>query len=274
LVIGSKRCKIMKSFNLEKSWRSSGTGNTTFNATGNFTVPFGKSVIGITGRGGTGNPGSYSPGGTNSPFYLAGNPGNPNPGGSNPPNAGSFTAGFSNPPGEGTYTAGDPPGLGAYTPGNPNPGGSNPGEYVPGYVDPSYGYGYSGFYIGGNPNPGGENPGSFTPGPPGNPPSYTPGPPGNLNPGSFTPGNPGNPNPPGSNPPNASWYVAGNYDDPSYSPGTPGTPTTVLGVYFPGGASGTASVIPLTTVNANAYTWPSSYPVTVPSGGYITIQLL
>ena len=43
-------------FTLEKTWRASGTGTTTFNAPGNFTLPFGKSVTTVQGRGGTGNP--------------------------------------------------------------------------------------------------------------------------------------------------------------------------------------------------------------------------
>ena len=42
-------------FGLEKTWRSEGVGSYSFNAPGNFTVPFGKSKITVSGKGGTGN---------------------------------------------------------------------------------------------------------------------------------------------------------------------------------------------------------------------------
>lgn len=43
-------------FKLEKTWRSTGTGTTTFNSSGNFTIPFGKYEILVSGRAGSGNP--------------------------------------------------------------------------------------------------------------------------------------------------------------------------------------------------------------------------
>ena len=71
-------------FTLEKTWRASGTGTTTFNAPGNFTLPFGKSVTTVQGRGGTGNPGTTG----NISAY------NPPSGGS--ANYNSFTSGNAN----------------------------------------------------------------------------------------------------------------------------------------------------------------------------------
>jgi hypothetical protein len=286
----------MKSFKLEKSWRSSGTGNTTFNATGNFSVPFGKSVIGITGRGGTGTAAGSSPGNPNPPNATNYNP--YVPGFTNPPSGNTVlvagTAGNYVPPsgntvlvaGTSEYTnSPNPTYYNPYVPAYTNPGSYGPPQFIPGYTDPNYGYAYSGFYIIGDYYPG----------------NYVGASGGNVlvagNPGNYVAATPTyyNPYVPGyTNSPNATYYnpyVAGNYVSPSggnvavagnatppnpttYNPATPGTSTTVLGVYFPGGASSTASVIPLTTVNADAYTWPSSYSVTVPSGGYITIQVL
>jgi len=41
-------------FTLEKTWRASGVGTTNFNAPGNFTIPYGRNVINVSGAGGTG----------------------------------------------------------------------------------------------------------------------------------------------------------------------------------------------------------------------------
>jgi hypothetical protein len=43
-------------FKLEKTWRATGVGTTTFNSPGNFTIPFGKYEVLVSGRAGTGNP--------------------------------------------------------------------------------------------------------------------------------------------------------------------------------------------------------------------------
>ena len=269
----------MKSFKLEKSWRSSGTGNTTFNATGNFSVPFGKSVISITGRGGTGTAAGSSPGNSNPPNttyynpYVAGY--------TNPPSGGNVlvagTAGNYVPPSggnvlvAGTAAYDNPPTPGNLVPGAPaynNPGSYGPPIFIPGNYDPNSGYSYSGFYIIGPYYPGNHVDAT--------PPYYNAPTPGNhvpANPTYYNPYVAGYTNPPSG----GNVLVAGNpgYTNPSTPiPATTGSSTTVLGVYFPGGVGGAASEIPLTTVNADAYTWPSSYSVTVPSGGYITIQVL
>lgn len=251
----------MKGFKLEKTWRSSGVANTTFNASGNFSVPFGKSVIGITGRGGTGNPSSYTPGTTNPAVYEPGNTNPPvfTPGNTNPP---SYTPGNTNSP---TYTPGNYAGEtfseATYTSNidygsNYNvsycSGGSCPSPYSfgDGYFYQSVDYSCSPYY----------NPGSTTPG--------------TTNPGYYSAGttNPGSTNPGSTNP---AYYAPGTNNPAYYDPGSTGTPTTVLGVYFPGGAIGSvAPTIGVTPVNPYSYTYPNSYSITVPTGGYITIQLL
>ena len=43
-------------FKLEKTWRATGVGTTSFNSPGNFTIPFGKYEVLVSGRAGTGNP--------------------------------------------------------------------------------------------------------------------------------------------------------------------------------------------------------------------------
>lgn len=43
-------------FKLEKTWRATGVGTTTFNSPGNFAIPFGKYEVLVSGRAGTGNP--------------------------------------------------------------------------------------------------------------------------------------------------------------------------------------------------------------------------
>lgn len=43
-------------FKLEKTWRATGVGTTTFNSPSNISIPFGKYEILVSGRGGTGNP--------------------------------------------------------------------------------------------------------------------------------------------------------------------------------------------------------------------------
>lgn len=82
-------------FKLEKTWRATGVGTTTFNTPGNFTIPFGKYEVLVSGRAGTGNPNtpgtisSYNPvvpstiSGSNPPIpsnisgYNTVSPGNP-----------------------------------------------------------------------------------------------------------------------------------------------------------------------------------------------------
>lgn len=67
-------------FTLEKTWRASGVGTTTFNAPGNFAIPYGKNKITVTGKGAAGvagniatyNPPTYPYAPYNSPTYPAG----------------------------------------------------------------------------------------------------------------------------------------------------------------------------------------------------------
>lgn len=143
-------------FKLEKTWRATGVGTTTFNTPGNFTIPFGKYDILVSGRAGTGNPdtpgniASYNPivpstlAGYNSPTpsnvsgYNALSPGT-GTGSYNPGSGGNFAgytqsggniANYNSPTGGGfnvtefvaRYTAGSPG-----SPGNPT-GSYNPGS--------------------------------------------------------------------------------------------------------------------------------------------------
>ena len=59
-----------------------------------------------------------------------------------------------------------------------------------------------------------------------------------------------------------------------YVPGNPGTPTTVLGVYFPGGGVGAvAPYVSETVTNYWDYPDNATYPVAVPTGGYIVVKV-
>jgi len=79
-----KRCKIMMNFNLEKTWRASGTGTTTFNTSSNIAIPYGKYSITVEGKGANGNPNVA--GNSN---YNPGSPGNPL--GTNPSTPGNYS---------------------------------------------------------------------------------------------------------------------------------------------------------------------------------------
>ena len=107
----------------------------------------------------------------------------------------------------------------------------------------------------------------------GNPASYLGNTLANYNPGNPDTYNPRNPATYSGN--NAATYNAGNvafYNSPIA--GNPGTPTNVLGVYFPGGASDTpAPYVPSTQVSYYDYPDGSSYPVTVPTGGQIVVNI-
>ena len=69
-------------FNLEKTWRASGTGTTTFNTSSNIAIPYGKYSITVEGKGANGNaniPGNSNynpPTGQNTEYYNSPNPGN------------------------------------------------------------------------------------------------------------------------------------------------------------------------------------------------------
>ena len=66
----------------------------------------------------------------------------------------------------------------------------------------------------------------------------------------------------------------GNYVIDSYAPGAPGDPSTVLGVYFPGGAIGSAApYVGETVVKYWDYPDYKTHPVSVPPGGQIVVKL-
>jgi hypothetical protein len=68
--------------------------------------------------------------------------------------------------------------------------------------------------------------------------------------------------------------VPGNANYNTGSSPVPGTPTNVLGVTMPGGNPGqVASVVSPTTVNRYQFPDGTTYPITVPSGSYVTIQI-
>lgn len=71
------------------------------------------------------------------------------------------------------------------------------------------------------------------------------------------------------------WYsIVYYYGQPAnynpYVPGNTAPNTNIGGVYFPGGVEGGAAIVPQTPTTI-AYS-PSGFTVTVPSGGYITID--
>ena len=72
----------MMNFNLEKTWRASGTGTTTFNTSSNIAIPYGKYSITVEGKGANGNaniPGNSNynqPTGQNADGYNSPNPTN------------------------------------------------------------------------------------------------------------------------------------------------------------------------------------------------------
>lgn len=248
----------MKSFSLEKTWRSSGVGSTTFNAPGNFQVPFGKSIVNITGRGGTGNspvPGNaaYNPpsggnyAGVNYTAYYTKYADNTiiesSTSYGSSPNCPSTSASYTN----SAYTPGNYLGVNwnqQYIWGGYLMSGTNyncPVPYNTGFPDfQTIQYTCTPYY-----NPGTYTPSYYTATNYSCTPFYNPTVPGNL------------------------------YYNPS-TPGNAGAATNVLGVTFPGGAVGSvAPVVPATPIDAQyTYTYPNSYSVTVPSGGYITIEVL
>jgi hypothetical protein len=66
----------------------------------------------------------------------------------------------------------------------------------------------------------------------------------------------------------------GNRPITSYVPGDAGAATTVLGVYFPGGAIGSpAPYVSDTVVQYWDYPDNSNYPVAVPPGGQIVVKI-
>lgn len=310
---------------LERSWRAPKT-STTLNASGNVSVPFGRSFITIEGRGTPGNdanPGNA--GNVSGSYYLAGN-----------------VSGYNNDPVYGVVAqqgniSGYNNELVGYNPPQPgNPTGK--------YFNNAVGYYFTGATANFKGNVAGEAFQSFPaqndcsvfiadnfPGASTNWPVYAPStaPPGSyfamfipftiVGPGIgfeayglscepvTNPGSSGNPiyvsNPNynvfynyeivsyTSNPNYNPNYFQYNYNPPNNPiPGNSGPSTNVLGVTFPGGPGqdgGTygspapskppaplvsATRIDNTTPHGITNTWPTSVNVSVPSGGYITIN--
>ena len=187
----------MRGFFLEKSWRASGTGTQTFNASSNYTIPYGKYVITVEGSGAPGNP------------NVVGNA-NYNP---------------------------TSPGNQIYTPGYP-------GNYSY-YAPPSVWDWPAGWQVNYGPiyNPGGPVYNPYTP------PAAT---------NSYNPPSPGN-------------YASTN----PTTPGNPGASASAFGITLPGGPAATpATYSAATPINYYAYPDSSAYPVSVSSGGYVTIKIL
>ena len=184
----------MRGFFLEKSWKASGTGTTTFNTSSNIAIPYGKYSITVEGKGASGNP---------------------------------------NIPGNSNYNPGSPGNLLGTNPGTPG----TYSQFVPAQ------------FIQFPPAIGGKS-------------IYIPA----MN--VYNPITPGNPT---YNP-----YSPGNYASTNPSaPGNAGANSSALGVTLPGGPVAQAAIVTAATI-VSYYAYPDSntYPVTVASGGYVTIKNL
>jgi len=248
-------------FELEKTWRATGVGTTTFNTPGNFTIPYGKQSMYITGKGVDGlaaSVASYTPG------TLASY---------NPGTVAAYTPGS-----VASYTPGT---LAGYVPGNIayyNPGSS--GNYGFSYnynvyvvAGEYYIYGYfaalccTGSVV------------AFCPPYAVSCTCYVPGNP------YYTPGNAVyNADTPYYNSPTAASYNAptvANYNAPvaayntptpaTYNAATTGASSSAFGFTFPGGVSVPATTIGPFEISYNTYPDNQTYPVTVPSGGSVQI---
>ena len=236
---------------LRKTLRAS--GSTTFNAPGNYLPPYGSTVIKIGGRGASGNP--NVPGNTVPGNYSGANPGSPgNVSGNNPATLAGHNYGVW------TYNAYyviayvGPPGLSGNTvyfggvPSNNAPHGQGaqhtyPGPPSPQVHGPFYVPDYAQHY---------SQTAYFSPSTFSGSPNFSPG---NPNYKPYTPGNP-NYNPTTNNP---------------TTPGNAGTSANIEGVTFPGGPIGTAAPVVPSTATSITYTG-SNISITVPSGGYVTIE--
>ena len=250
----------MRGFGLERSWRTGGTGNTQYNTSGTFVVPFGKQFTQISGAGVPGTPASFTPASPAS--YYAGAPS-------------SYYAGAPavySPP---SYYAGTSP---TYVPPSFSPG---PFLYIyvtAFYNDPTP---YAVFADGNQPGcPGGPfyytAPGAYT--------SWTCSPvygPGTYNPSQYFPGSPASYYAGGYTPAIPSSYYAGApavyyAGAPAvYYAGATGPNNTILGVTFPGGTAGNpGAYVNPTTIDTNyTYVYPNSYAIPNLSGGYVIISV-
>ena len=270
---------------LKKTLRAS--GSTTFNAPGNYLPPYGSTVIQIGGRGSPGNntvaaipgnsvpgnsvPGNSVPGNAVPGNYAGANPGSPgNVSGNNP----ATLAGHN----YGTWMyvsmtvntySGSPPGLGPsyFTQqgvSNNAPHGVGAQHTYPGPASTSHHAGsppadpsFYGQNINQHTN---YNPAAYN-----GSPNFSPGNP-NYNP--YTPGNP-NFNPTNHNPTTTNPTTT-NPTTPAV-PGNTGPSANIEGVTLPGGpADSPANVVPATSTSI-VYTG-SNISITVPTGGYVTIQ--
>ncbi len=256
-------------FLLEKTWKTSSGSSTTFNSPGNTTIPYGKYNITVTGRGGTGPSGAPSsisnynptvPGNANYNPIIPGNANyNPVVPGTSTFNPANLSQGFivnSN-----VYRQEYTVAFGTST----FSSFSGPYEFNQACPSPTTTYfvfignsGYMWHY---------DTITYNCAGPVGWPGNAT---------GSFNPSSGGNYS--GANPSSGGNYEGGNPTVPgnaNYNAATnpsSGTPTTVLGVTMPGGNPGsTASVVSPTSINRYAFPDGATYPVTIPTGSYVTI---
>jgi hypothetical protein len=274
---------------------------TTFNSPGTYQVPYGRGLVKVGGRGGSGN----APTGGTVANYNPPTPGNianynaPIPGnyaGTNPASGGN-AAGY-NPvvPGNSVTNPGNYVPA-SYTPGNTNPGSYTNGNYVPestSEVDVAMtqncpsgwdtGYSYDDL---GKPykvctitNPAYTNPGTYTPGNtnPGNyAPAYTNPPVTNYNPPTggnlyYNPYYPATPYYNPTTPGNANYNpdTPGNANYNPVVPGNVGQTVTVAGVTLPGGAIGSLAPTISPAPSTMSYV-ANGVPINVGPGGYVTI---
>ena len=192
--------------------------NTTFNAPGNYTAPYGKTTVRVGGRGASGNAnsgGNYAGESYAGETYAGTNPTTYPYGGTNPGTpVGTLYQYYNNAPVNESY--------------NEYPGVTGPQLGSP-YSEPTgHVVQYGTYYNTGN--------------------AYY----------NTVPGN--------------AYYAPyySSYYNPTV-PGNTGANATIAGVYFPGGAIGSlAPVVPATTTTVS-YS-PSGLSITVPTGGYITID--
>ena len=256
-------------FLLEKTWKASAGSTTTFNTPSNITIPYGKYDITVTGRGGTGSVGApssisnYNPTVPGNANYNPVTPGNANynpvvPGNAtyNPANLSEGFAVNSN-----TYrqeynvaygTSSFSTISGPYELNQACPSPTTTYYVFIGNQGYMWHYDTTTYSCSGPQGWPGNATGSLNPSSGGN---YS-----SVNPSSGGNYSSANPTVPG----NANYNVAG-------SP-APGTPTTVLGVTMSGGPPGSeATVVSPTTINRYAFPDGATYPVTIPTGSYVTI---
>ena len=249
---------------LRETTNVANTTAVTFNTSGNYNPKYGKQKVYVSGRGGTGTtvPGNYFDNSyTNAGTYV---PGGVTPGYTNPPTIvppspgtiGSVTYNVSSP--VILSYAGSPAAFYQYGSGYTTYSATvynSPSFGTPAYAYSSTAESYFGpmsgsmgspFYLGALTNYNtisGTIPGYTTPGTANSPVPYN---------ATYTPGN----------------FVAGNSG--TYATNyTTGTAANILGVTFPGGVGGAATVVPATLITNPKY--GTTTTVTIPSGGYATI---